>query len=87
MRQFESSSVIVHFCLWNFYLGESLQDFTFTCMIVKVTLVKCWYMAFVLAYLLDWEGKRNVAAQNSRQDTPERNFLFVPSCFTDCTWL
>lgn len=39
-------------------------------MIVKVTPVKCWYMAFVLAYLLDWEGKRSTAAQNSRQDIP-----------------
>lgn len=56
-------------------------------MIVKVTPVKCWYMGFVLAYLLDWEGKRNTAAQNSRQDILERNYLFVPSCFTDHTWL
>lgn len=44
-------------------------------------------MAFVLAYLLDWEGKNNVAAQNSRQDILERNYLFVASCFTDHTWL
>lgn len=33
-------------------------------MTVKVTLVKCWYMAFVLACLLDWEGEKDIAVQN-----------------------